>query len=554
MKKVIPLVGAFDITSHLDLSNKNTVVLVRTPRDVDSISASLLSYGDAILKLSDVGFKSCGGGAVYISTPEDFILHYNLSLLRFNAPICLSDIAFVAIDIDEYLLTEALESKVFPLTGLDNKSHKETTNNLLVATLNTLSKAAQSESPFYKDYSFDKLTGFTFGSNFYEETQKTWISLSPENKGFKDNEGYYMFLSIVVNFVEALHKTHPDTQYTIGANKRVIWNGGVSVMPFPLQQIVEARHGLPLSSIEPISIQASMFMMLREAPQLLVVSATPELYTKQFERVYRLGSVQLFDSKVKLPTKTEYFVSDSIMAASLSSRASRTTEKILVFLGDAEVVDGEWGDNVLFVTSKPSLADINAFSLGSTVSLVFWDTPRTDIEQQSIIRKATLSYKCASVEFHVSPSNSALGVLESHNANAYLMASQSEFNIVARLFSRRKIKSALTSFQYDNRITSVNTWISTSELQSSLFYHYEKKRLALMKIYDISDNDLLAMFYNGKGAIDASSLRNRLHIQLLQELSVSSFYRTALSIVDPLNKSLAKNIWEPSNVIKQALQ
>ena len=138
--------------------------------------------------------------------------------------------------------------------------------------------------------------------------------------------------------------------------------------------------------------------------------------------------------------------------------------------------------------------------------------------------------------------------------NAYLMASQSEFNIIARWYSTRKLQDMVSTFQYDNRERCVNLWLQSSELQSTLHYHYDKKRSAIRRLYEMSDESLARVISKSAGEVDSVALRKQMHYRLLSELAASSICRTVLSVVEPLNQSLARNIWEPNSIMKKSLQ
>ena len=554
MKKVIPLIDVFDIYPYLSDLDKTAVVLVRTRDEVSLISSQLVELGCSVKKLHEVGFSADGDVHIYVTTPDDFVTHYYMSMLRYRAPVCLSEIAVLAVDLDEYLLTDALKSKVLPLPGMVNGLHDNTTKTLLSATLKVLTESAQSNEPFYRNYTFDKALGVKFGVNFYNECQKAWCALNPTNENFKDNEGYYMFMSIVMNFVEALHTAHPTTHYTITSDGKLLWNNGASTMPFPLQQIIQSRHGLGLTSVEPITVQASLFMMLKEAGSFVCFSASPEFFTRQFQNIYGLDSVCAFEDVVSKDIGVSYFVSSSIMESALISRASKSSHPIIVYIGDLNREEMAHNANVHFISSDSSLSQIKELTASSSVELIFWDTPKTDIEQCAVIRKVSMAYKCQSIERHLAPNNSAFSLLEGHKVNAYLMASQSEFNIIARWYSTRKLQDMVSTFQYDNRERCVNLWLQSSELQSTLHYHYDKKRSAIRRLYEMSDESLARVISKSAGEVDSVALRKQMHYRLLSELAASSICRTVLSVVEPLNQSLARNIWEPNSIMKKSLQ
>jgi hypothetical protein len=509
-----------------------------------------------LISLSEKGFCS-ESGVVYLSTPTDFLSHYMLSLLRKVPPKFSSDMTFVAVDIDSYLMTDGLTGVVIPIEGLVKKEHNDATIKLVSVTLGLLASEAQKETPFYSDYTFSKNNGFNYGSSFYESCILAWSQLNPQNKGFKDNPGYHQFLSIVMYFVEALHTCHPDAQYTIEGG-RVVWVDGNKTYPYPLQQIIEARHGLGISPIDPVTVRISMDAVLNNAKELLFFSSTPEMFNSQMLKIYNIESKSEYEFSLLDKKTYKPFVSESIMANTLAARACSAQNgdcQFIVYTGARSIHYDDFADtSIVFLNQSSSFSDYEKINKGQDVVVVFWDTPLTDLEESSVLRKISLITKVVSIEHHLDPNSESLKTISPEKKEGLLFASQDGGNFLVRHYAKNKLSAAALSFQYDNRAKASENWQANTLIIKSLFDHYEGIRQEISSLYDMSVDDV-SKFFDGVdiGVENLEEALQLLHFKAISRFSVSSSYRGAISTLSPKNTLLGKNVWDPSDVIKSSL-
>lgn len=555
--KMIPFNGYANVSHHLDeLHSKNDVVVLFSSREEVCEFKSRCDGAANLISLSEKGFCS-ESGVVYLSTPTDFLSHYMLSLLRKAPPKFSSDITFVAVDIDSYLVTDGLTGLVIPIEGLVKKEHNDATIKLVSVTLGLLASEAQKENPFYSDYTFSKNNGFHYGASFYENCVLAWGELNPSNKDFKDNPGYHQFLSIVMYFVEALHTCHPDAQYTIEGG-RVDWVDGNKTYPYPLQQIIEARHGLGISPIDPVTVRISMDALLTNAKSLLFFSSTPELFNAQMLKMYNIESKLEYNSPVLGDKSFKYFVSESIMINTLVSRACSAQShdcQFVVYTGSRDFhYDDFAGTSVVFLNRFSTYDDYEKVNKEQDAVVVYWDTPLTDIEEASVLRKVSLITNVVSIEHHLDPNNESLNAISPEKRDGLLFASQAGGNFLVRRYAKNKLSSASRLFQYDNRGKAADIWQSNTLIINTLFEHYEGIRQDISSLYNMAIEDVSELF-DGVD-IDSSNIGEALqllHFKALSRFSVSSSYRGAISIMSPKNITLGKNVWDPSDVIKGSL-
>jgi len=555
--KMMPFNGYFDAGCYLDglRLGGDVVVLLPTTDAVTCFKESCAGIADTVV-LSTTGFSD-DETKTYLTTPSDFLFHYNLSILRQRTPKFVSDITFIAVDIDSYLVTEGLKGITIPIDGLITKEHNEATLNLARTTLNLLAIEAQKEDPFYAGYAYSKQMGSSFSDDFYDACLLTWGNLSPTNPSFINNPGYHQFLSIVMAFVEALHTSHPDSAYAFKGD-RVEWLDGYKVKPFPLQQIIEARHGLPLSPIEPVSVSVSLNTVLNHAKGVLFKSTVPELYNSQMQKIYGITQKTCFETDLASDVEYKYFISESIMRSELISRLSVSPEDIqyVVYSGQRDYHQDEFeGLPVVFISQSQSEAEFAEISSYRKAKVVYWGVHDTDIAEASFLRKVSAFTAIESVEVHLDPMNLSLRSLPDEKVAGLLITSQDNCNFLLRKYSQSKLKAARASFQYDNRSKASELWQMNALTLNSLFVHYEKIRRDVEAFSRLGMEDVAKMFSGTEiNAENLSQARGLIHLQVVSKLKVSSSYRAALGVISPINMSIGKNVWDPSDIMNNSLR
>jgi len=499
--------------------------------------------------LSDVGM-------VYLATPVEFLTHYNLSLLRKDKPKLAKDLTFVAVDLDSYLMSDGLFGMSIPIDGIISKEHNIATYNLVNTALKVLAENAQKEVPFYKGYSYEKITGFTYPRDFYSNCLEAWKALNPANKALKDNPAFHQFMSIVINFVEALHNCHPDTHYNI-KDGRIVWVDGKKVQPFPVQQIIEARHGIKLSFVEPVAVNVSLFSVFKHAKNVLFKSTSPELYSSQMLNMYGIEEVSGYEKLLTKKRTFSFFVSESIMVNSLIARAfSADDSKQFIVYSGSRVIDKSSfiGSPTVFLDDESVYDDYTEISSYKDAIVVLLDTPATALAEASILRKISSFAKTISVEIHLDPLNVAFRNLANEKCMGLLFSSQDEINFLLRKYSRAKLVDARNSFQYDNRSVAVDVWQEKSTSIDVLCDHYEQIRCDVASVFSLDANELSKMFKGveiNEGNI--ANARDVVHAGVLSRLKTSSSFISAINALSPTNKKLGKNVWDPSLIYKESL-
>lgn len=548
-------------------NNQIVTCLSKMPDDVDvvvvfSCREEVVEFSEhytgdkKIAILSNDGF-SLDCVKVYLTTPQDFLSHYMLSILRSGRPKFAKDMMFIGVNIDEYLVTGSLQGTVIPVQGLVKSDNAKATKKLTEVVLQLLGLEAQKEFPFYKDHSFDKNNGVTYDNSFYESCDLAWKSLSPENDNFKDNPGYYQFLSTVMFFVDALYTCHPEREYEI-KDGRVHWVDGFKIKNFPLQQIIEGRHGIELSGVEPVSVHVSMAVILKNAKSLLVLSSTPEIYSDGIMDIYGIQDKSAYNTPLIDNKSVDYFVSESIMINTLFRRivASDIRDcQFVVYVGNRTFHHDDFNEtNVVLISSVSTNADYHKISKQKEVVLVYWDMPFTEVKETSVLRRVSFLADVVAVEYHLDPNNQSISSLPQDKRDGMLFAAQDGNNFFLKHYAKSKLGSASKSFQYDNRFKASDAWGESKLVVNSLFEHYESIRESVSLLHDMGLAEVSEHF-NGVDITQdnlAEALKS-LHIKIVLRLCVSSSYRDAVQLLNSTNTSLGKNVWNPSDVLKSAL-
>ena len=351
---------------------QDIVVLFENDKEIASFVKTTSSQLD-VINLSAHGFSERDDSLIYVATPEAFLYHYNISVVRFSKPKFVQDMCFVAADIDHVLSTSALIGKVIPLDGLISNEQNKATLNLLNTTLNLLGSEALGDSPFYEDYYYDSLNGISFSNSFYDRCGEAWVNLNPNNPAFKDNPGFYQFLSIVMNFVEALHTSHPDKHYVIESG-RVKWLSDFKVERYPLQQIIEHRHRLPMSNVEPVSVKSSLAALLINSGGIMVLSMHPSALPEPVKDIYSLICVDVLEQpkpKNSIPVD-KYFISESVMQSSLISdycNRDKGVEYVVYLADDMEYEEELKNEGITVISDKSSLDEYSNSEIPDSIRL-----------------------------------------------------------------------------------------------------------------------------------------------------------------------------------------